>query len=683
LTPTLLKGLRRTLACAVWVTMGFLAGGVRAESVPSPESSAATVPSDASSSPASAETPVAEKVSAATPEEPTPEEAPETLLWREIPSVVSASRREEPASLAPNAVSIITADDIRRSGMMNLGDLLRLAVGVDVGQLDNANYAVSVRGMNGRYSKKTLVMIDGRTVYDTVFGGVFWWVQPILLEDIDRIEVVRGPGGAAWGANAANGVINIITKKPSDTPGGLIQTTLTNRGDSLSTFRYGLTAGKLDLRLTGGYDSLQEVDAHNAPADHDRVRMPRFQLRGTYHFNEEDSLDVDFGGVEGLTGYAGTGAFPDGRDIERSRFVRARYTHQEAPDDLWYFQYSLNWSKYAIENSAWSKNIINDVEIQRVRPLGDSHVLTYGGNVRQDNVTVGDRINAALIGLPPGDTRTTWGGVFVQDAWKLHPMLTFVNSVRADHNSYTDWEWAGRTALLIHPVAEHVFRLSAARAYRTPSLSDRNLGNALAEAIKSDVAPAYISAYEFGYTYEGRPVRLNAEFFWNDYRGIIAQHTWGGARVSDNLVDGDLYGFELKADWQVTHRLRLDASYVWELWSQSGSLARGAVPLTSSGVALPPRNKVGLGACYEPVEGLTLNGRMFYVDGVTYAMNQPQIPSWVRFDFSVAKTLGKNCEIAVGILNAFDGTHPEFSGMFGMTQETAPRTVYCQFLARF
>src|SRR3984957_330068 len=136
--------------------------------------------------------------------------------------VTSVSKKEQSLSKAGAAVYVITQEDIRRSGLMNIPDLLRMVPGVDVARLDANAWAISIRGFNDRYSNKVLVLIDGRSVYSENFSGVFWDQQNVPLEDIDRIEVIRGPGGTVWGANAVNGVINIITKSSKDTPGGLV-----------------------------------------------------------------------------------------------------------------------------------------------------------------------------------------------------------------------------------------------------------------------------------------------------------------------------------------------------------------------------------------------------------------------------------------------------------------------------
>src|SRR6202043_2653874 len=136
--------------------------------------------------------------------------------------VISVSKKEQKLAKTGAAIFVITQEDIRRSGASNIPDLLRMVPGVDVARVDHSTWAIIIRGFNGVYANKVLVLIDGRSVYHPAYSGVLWYAQDVPLEDLDRIEVIRGPGGTVWGANAVNGVINIITKSASDTQGGLV-----------------------------------------------------------------------------------------------------------------------------------------------------------------------------------------------------------------------------------------------------------------------------------------------------------------------------------------------------------------------------------------------------------------------------------------------------------------------------
>src|ERR1700685_1424386 len=153
--------------------------------------------------------------------------------------VTSVSRTEEKLSRTASAVFVIGPEDIRSSGALNIPDLLRMVPGVDVAQLTSNTWAIGVRGLNGRFNNKLLVLLDGRAVYTPTFGGTFWDVLNLPLEDIERIEVIRGPGGSVWGANAVDGVINIITSKADATHGGLVTAGAGNLNQGFGTLQYG------------------------------------------------------------------------------------------------------------------------------------------------------------------------------------------------------------------------------------------------------------------------------------------------------------------------------------------------------------------------------------------------------------------------------------------------------------
>jgi iron complex outermembrane receptor protein len=628
-------------------------------------------------------------------------DAPELLLWQEIPTVVTASRRPEPVTRAPNAVSVISDEDIHASGLMVLGETLRLAPGVDVGRLSNWQHAIGVRGLHGQWSNKTLVLMDGRTLYDPVFGGVRWDAVPVLLEDIDRIEVVRGPGGAAWGANAANGVINIITKKPKDTQGFFLSQTLTSRLDSLTHMRYGLSEGPLDLRLSAGYDSMPELGVREGDGLHDFARIPRVNLRATYRLDEQRRIDFDAGYLDSVLGHpndpAGSRWFP------QVSFFRTRYTWEQGPDDSWYVQYYLN--RRTVDQSrggVWTRTIQHDVEAVRTQPLGDRHTLTWGGNVRIDQTSSGDPFAAGETGIRFDNERTHnhQAGLFIQDRFEACDDWTFVLGARADRNSWTGWEWAGRGTVLYHPADEHTFRASVARAFRTPSLGHRVqtirqgalpfppgtfalqlLGN-------EDLNASYVKAYEFGYTWAKKPVRADVQFFWNNYRGVVqlvpttAPGAFPVVERFQNRLDGDLYGVELSGAWQATDRLALDAFYVWEQWVQSGTRTFRQPELQATGEMAPPQQRLSIGARYTPTKDLALNGRMWWVDEV-HGNGGRRIDPYARFDFNVAHRLGEHAEIAVGVLNAFDPRHPEAESSGFAANEVGERTWYVRFQADF
>src|SRR6202040_2579554 len=173
------------------------------------------------------------------PQQQTPDLADRSLEDLMNIEVTSVSKKEQKLSQTPAAVFVITQEDIRRSGATNIPDLLRMVPGLDVAQINANTWAISARGFNLQFANKLLVLVDGRAVYTPLFGGVYWDTVDVPLEDIDRIEVIRGPGGTVWGANAVNGVINIITKSAADTQGGLVTGGAGSEAQGFGTVQYG------------------------------------------------------------------------------------------------------------------------------------------------------------------------------------------------------------------------------------------------------------------------------------------------------------------------------------------------------------------------------------------------------------------------------------------------------------
>ena len=251
--------------------------------------------------------------------------------------VTSVSKKEQKLAKTGAAIFVITQEDIRRSGATNIPDLLRMVPGVDVARVDHSNWAVSIRGFNSVYANKVLVLIDGRSVYHPAFSGVLWYAQDVPLEDIERIEVIRGPGGTVWGANAMNGVINIITKSAKATPGGLITagggTDL--QGEGLLQYG-GKAGGRGDYRVFGSYSNQGKSDPADSDPAADGRRLVQGGFRSDWRLSTRDLLTVqgDYRKVDGgetVTGVlpqmlsmSGTYAQPIG---EAGGNVLARWTH--------------------------------------------------------------------------------------------------------------------------------------------------------------------------------------------------------------------------------------------------------------------------------------------------------------------------------------------------------------------
>ena len=205
--------------------------------------------------------------------------------------VTSASRNPQTLHDSAAAVSVLTAEDIARSGANSIPELLRRVIGLNVGRINGTTWAVSARGFNWQFANKMLVLIDGRTVYDPFFSGVFWDIQDTMLEDIDRIEIIRGPGGSLWGANAVNGVINIITKPAGETQGGLLVLGGGNLEHGIGSVRYGGKIGRhTAYRVLGKYKD-ESSDRSLSPSEYD-LTLTRGGFRTDTEMSPGNTLKV-------------------------------------------------------------------------------------------------------------------------------------------------------------------------------------------------------------------------------------------------------------------------------------------------------------------------------------------------------------------------------------------------------
>ncbi len=324
--------------------------------------------------------------------------------------VVSGSRTEQTLSQSTVPISVITAEDIHYSGLTNIAEILQYAPGVDVLRLNRNYYAIGVRGLHDLVSDRTLLLIDGRSADSPAFGGIELFRMPLMVEDIERIEVVRGAGGAAWGANALTGVINVITKKPEDITGGLFSTTIDEYGDSYSHIRYGAKAGSWNWKFSVGYDDMKDSDAAGAgkmtssvPSLNSFIGFDSYVARdfsrsfitdieGTSKITEDARIrtgvayshkelgDFEFGGYYPMEN--------NWHETVRS-FVKLEQEHDN--DNTSHIQWTGNFSSSDTIAQKY-KTAENDLEGQYNINEIDNQQITFGGNLRQTNLemTEGD-----------------------------------------------------------------------------------------------------------------------------------------------------------------------------------------------------------------------------------------------------------------------------------------------------
>jgi len=513
--------------------------------------------------------------------------------------VVSAAKIEQSLQDTAAAVFVITADDIRRSGATSIPEVLRLAPGVEASRLDSGRWSVTIRGFNGRFANKLLVLVDGRSIYTPLFSGVHWEVQGPPLEEIERIEVVRGPGGSLWGANAVNGVINILTKHPQDTQGGLATLILGNEERAIVGVRQGGELGeKARYRLYGQFtarDSLVTPDGRDA-GDAWQIGQGGFRLDWT-------PSAVDVVTVQGDLHHA---------DFDQN-FLLFSLTppysaHQLAPVDAAGGSLQARWER---RSSATSRMALQayyqyedrrdplyiadldtfDLDFQHSFALNDRQEFVWGLGYRRNQDRFTDTIRSQVH---PQRLSTELWSAFVQNQIELIPdRLRLTGGLKLEHNDFTGWEWQPSLRALWTPHPDHRLWAAISRAVRTPSRGEWdaaqvNLG-ALAPSPLSANLPVLLSlsgshllaseeltAYEIGHRVRlTERLSLDATLFQHDYDRLfvanpgvpmLEREPWPHLvlpLVLSNRGAGTKTGFEWAADWRPTENWRLRLSYAY------------------------------------------------------------------------------------------------------------------------
>lgn len=621
-------------------------------------------------------------------------------------SVTSVSKKQTSLSQSPAAVSVVTNEDIRRLGITSLPEALRLVPGLDVARINASEWAISSRGFNVQYANKLLVLVDGRSVYTPSFGGVNWDSQDLILEDLDRIEVIRGPGATLWGANAVNGVINITSKSARETQGGLVTTAFGSEEQPSVGIRYGGAVGAdLHYRVSlkaFNRDGFSDTDGHETPDDWD-------SLRGGFRVDWEpngDDLVTFQGGMysmqtgENVTTPIFTPPFARTAPVDNSSHggnLIARWTRQRANGSQFMLQGYFDTFRHGSGITVESRDTADISFEYRFKPSPRNEVVWgFGYRYTQDHFTDTEVIQWS----PSADSLNLFSG-FVQDEIVLIPeKLRFILGSKIEHNDFTGWEIQPSARLLWTPTDTQTVWMSASHAAGTPSRNYRdsrvNLtvvqppGLPPVEAAwigKSNVVSETVNAYEIGYRIQPAP-NFSVDFtaFYNDY-----QHLFGVQKQALELEGthlllpydfanseyGTTYGTELSVDWKPLDFWRLTGNYSWLQMDLHpvGALAAGS-----------PQQQFSLRSYLDLPGNCQFNVFASYVDSIESldktATNIP-VPSYFRLDAGIIWRPNPNLEIGLWGTNLLDSGHPEFSSQNTTRMTEIPRGVLGKITWRF
>src|SRR5881392_3849092 len=571
--------------------------------------------------------------------------------------VTSVSKRPERLSQTASAIQVITQEDIQRSGAASLAEALRLASNLQVAQIDSRQWAISARGFNSTTDNKLLVLIDGRTVYTPLFSGVFWDVQEVPLADIDRIEVISGPGATLWGANAVNGVINVITKDTKDTMGMLVSGGGGTKQRAFGTVRYGGALGsKVRARIYGrgfGRDATALPGGGEAFDDW-HLWQGGFRM-------DWDASNVNRATLQGDL-YDGRIGQATAADIAVSGGnVMAKWSHTISETSSLAAQLYYDRTHRDIPGTFGEDLDTYDVDLQHATSLGARHEIVWGLGYRLINDRVAN--SSMLAFLPPGVARQWFTG-FVQDEIALVPSrLSVALGTKIEHNDYVGFE--------VQPSGRVNWRLSSSgtvwaavsRALRSPSRIDRELFAPAQPPYFLAGGPGFHSeeelAYELGYRHRQGSLALSMAAFYSRYHGLRSLEQVNPPAavplVIGNGQDGESFGAELTAEYLLTERWRLRAGYTElrvHVWAQptSTDMSGGRAESNSPDRQFSVRSSADLPA------RLTLDGTFRYVGDIA---NQ-QVPAYGELDVRVGWQPVPMLELSMIGQNLLHDHHVEF-----------------------
>lgn len=614
--------------------------------------------------------------------------------------VTSVSKTRESLLNAAAAVSIVTDEDIRRSGATTVPEALRFVPGLFVARETSNSWSVSSRGFSGVNSQELLVLSDTRSIYTPLFSGVFWDVQDYLMDDIDRIEVIRGPGGTLWGSNAVNGVINITTKPAQDTQGGYFEAETGTQEHVTTALRYG---GKLaDDAYFRVFGKFTDVDAELDPpgASPDSWRLGHVGFRSDWQASSRDALTVQGDLYDGLIGLVEPSITILNRPSPSGRLqtgvnggnVLGRWQHAfAATSDM---QIRLYYDRTHRNDPSFRDDLDTiDLDFQHRFLLARRHEITWGLSYRFLN----DRDEGkGVFALNPPSARDHLYSGFVQDQVSLGRTLRITVGTKLEHNDYSGYEVQPSIRAAWDLAEARTFWAAISRAVRVPDRLERDVDIDVTDPTapvvgrllgSRDFHAEELLAFELGYRWQIAPnLSLDLATFQNRYTGLSSLEfatpfvdlNTGQTIVpvvNRNLTDGRADGIETlvtyspRSNW----RLSLDYSYIdMDLTAHGMDLNRGQLVEGST-----PRNQIGLRSYLDLPRGLQLDVQFRALSALSKlpaSVTGDTIPGYQELDVRLGWRLGHHTQLSLGGQDLLHAHHVEFGAPY--QRSSIRRSVY-------
>ena len=574
--------------------------------------------------------------------------------------VTSVSKSAEMLRNAPSSIYVITQDEIRRSGVTTIPDALRLAPNLYLAQYTSNNYIAGARGFAGaqeaqNFSNKLLILIDGRSVYSPLYSGVYLDAQDVLMGDIDRIEVISGPGATLWGANAMNGVINIITRPAYLTEGTAI-VAAAGTDERSASIRFGNNASReLAYRIYAkGFerDAMELQDGSSAGDQWHRGQVG-------FRMDWADANDAFTAQGDAYTGDIHQHSMNNVEVSGHNLLGRwKRHTHSGE----WQVQAYVDRSERAqpVDGVAFDLHSY-DLEIQQQLQLGNAHQLIWGFGSRRHEYKI---TNSPQLLFIPAERDLSLHNIFVEDTISLTEALKLTLGVKLEDSAFSGWVPMPDIRLAWRFAPDHLLWTAASRAIRSATpfdvdvverpdgVTDFLIGN-------PDFDPEQVDAYQLGY--RGQLLTdlwVSVSAFYNVHDDLRTIEPAPGAFIPlrwDNLMEGETYGFELWGKWQITDWWRLSPGVrVLRKRLEFSPGASQLLGLAQSGN--DPRSQALLTSSMDLPRNLTLDASLRYVDNLP----SPSLPSYHELNMSLAWRATQNLEISITGFNLLDSQHQEY-----------------------
>jgi iron complex outermembrane recepter protein len=575
-------------------------------------------------------------------------------------TITSVSRSEERLSDAAASIYVITAEDIRRSGVTSLPEALRLAPNLQVARIDASQYAISARGFNNAIGNKLLVLIDGRTIYTPLFSGVFWDQQDVMLEDVERIEVISGPGGTLWGANAVNGVINVITRPARDTQGQLLALGAGNL-EHAAAFRHGGELGEIGhFRVYAKGSQLQNTKQANGAAIPDGRDWGQGGFRADWKVGD-DAFTVQGDAYNGRSDDRGVFFIPLERLKVAGMNLLGRWTRSLAGGSSFRLQAYLDRTERKDALLYRPQADVMDVEFQHGIPHG-AHKLLWGGGYRRsrDDIEPG-----VFFGFVPASRELEWANVFAQEQLRLSEHLDLTFGLKLESNDYSGIEYLPSARLAWKATGRSLVWLALSRAVRAPARLDHDIRFPPNGAIirgGHDFDSEVANVLEVGYRAQPS-ARLT-------YSATAYFHQWDRLRSGEpapafvqNEIEGNTYGVEAWGTWQVARHWRLSAgatTFRNHLRLEEGSND----PTGPSALGNDPEFQWMLRSSVD----LPGNQEFDAIVRRVGRLPNPSVREYTAVDLRYGWRVRRDTEISLTIQNAFDPGHAEFNAAPGRSE---------------